>query len=557
MRRVDPISVVIAGVAALVHESVRVDPNERIRHERFLLTRLTAGLVALACLPAYLAWREVPSPLEYVAILCLAAQIPAAILLSKTGGFKAAYAISSAGLAGQALCILVAPSGPASAIALLIVPAAIGHASALGLLHTRLEASRQAARLSRDARDRSLSAAMQDLVTWHDRSGQVVEASGSAAHLLGVAPGALRGQGFFSRVHVSDRPAFLKAISDAAIGDQPVTVRLRIHVPEHAGRTGTNPSRGHEGGDARVIWGEMRVNRVEAFGDEVCTVAVTRNISPHVRHSEELESARSEAERVGTAKGQFLAMVSHELRTPLNAIIGFSEVLASDADATLEPERRKEYLHIIRNSGDHLLQVVNTLLDVSKIEAGKFDVLPEPFEIASFTHSCCDLMGLKAERAGILLMRAIVSDLPELIADRRACKQMLINLLSNAIKFTPAGGRVIVSADREGDHIVFVVADTGIGISESDLPKLGDPFFQARSTYDRRHDGTGLGLSVVRGLVGLHRGSLTIESAPNEGTSVTLRLPIDCRTGPPRKAAPVRIHALPRVRAQARTLKVG
>jgi two-component system, cell cycle sensor histidine kinase DivJ len=358
---------------------------------------------------------------------------------------------------------------------------------------------------------------------------------------------------------VSDRPAFLKAISDAATSDHPVIVQFRIHVAERSDRTeGSAPAGRAKGGDARVIWGEMRVNRVDGSGDdEPCAVAVTRDISAHAAHREELESARSEAERAGTAKGQFLAMVSHELRTPLNAIIGFSEVLESETDLALEPERRKEYLHIIRTSGEHLLQVVNTLLDVSKIEAGKFDVLPEPFEIASFAHGCCDLMGLKAERAGITLARDIAADLPELIADRRACKQMIINLLSNAIKFTPAGGRVTVTVRREGNQIVFVVADTGIGISEKDLPKLGDPFFQARSAYDRRHEGTGLGLSVVRGLVGLHRGSLTIESAPDEGTSVTVSLPIDCRTGPSRKAASVRIHALPRPRAHERTLKVG
>jgi cell cycle sensor histidine kinase DivJ len=241
----------------------------------------------------------------------------------------------------------------------------------------------------------------------------------------------------------------------------------------------------------------------------------------------------------------------------LNAIIGFSEVLSSDTQAAGDAERRKEYVRIIKESGEHLLQVVNTLLDVSKIKAGTFDVLPEPFEAAAFTHGCCDLMGLKAERAGILLARDIATDLPELVADRRACKQILINLLSNAIKFTPRGGHITVAARRDGDRILFVVSDTGAGIDEKDLPKLGSPFFQARSSYDRRHEGTGLGLSVVRGLVGLHRGSLTIESAPEEGTIVTVELPIDCRGGPVQKNAPIRIHTLPRPQSNVRTLKVG
>jgi cell cycle sensor histidine kinase DivJ len=411
-----------------------------------------------------------------------------------------------------------------------------------------------------EAKNRSVCAVLDDLVTWHDRNGQVIEASGCAERLFGVPPCGLRGKGLLSRVHVSDRPAFLKAISDAIVADGPVVAQVRIHVAENSPVLKPSLQSGESsvGRDARVIWAEMRVHRVDGPGqDDPCAIAVIRDISAFSRHNEELETARDEAERAGVAKGQFLAMVSHELRTPLNAIIGFSEVLASESGPPVEPERRKEYLHIIRNSGEHLLQVVNTLLDMSKIEAGKFDVVPEPFEISPFAHGCCDLMGLKAERAGIQLAREIEADLPELIADRRACKQMIINLLSNAIKFTPSGGRVTLSVCRERDQIVFVVSDTGIGISEADLPKLGDPFFQARSAYDRRHEGTGLGLSVVRGLVGLHRGSLTIESAPDEGTSVTVSLPIDCRTGPAQKATSVRIHALPRPRAKARALKVG
>jgi two-component system, cell cycle sensor histidine kinase DivJ len=560
LRQVDLVSVVVARIAALVHESARGGPDEQLRHERFLLTRLTAGFIALACLPPYLVWRGPPAPLEFMAILCLAAPVPAAILLSKTGWFTAAQRLSAAALAALVLYAAATSVGWASpALLWLAVPAVVGHAAALGLVHMRSEDGQRTARHSREARDHSLAAVVSDLVTWHDPNGHVLEASGDAS-LFGVPPGALRGRGLFSRVHISDRPAFLKAISDATTSDQPVVVQFRIHIADQAVRPEPDVSdRNFQGAsDARVIWGEMRVKRVDAVGqDEPCAVAVTRDISAAARHREELEAARAEAEHMGTAKGQFLAMVSHELRTPLNAIIGFSEVLAGETGAAVEPERRQEYLHIIRNSGEHLLQVVNTLLDMSRIEAGKFDVVPEPFEIASFTHGCCDLMGLKAEQAGILLARDIAPDLPELVADRRACKQMLINLLSNAIKFTPPGGRVTVAARREVDRIVFVVADTGIGVAESDLPKLGDPFFQARSAYDRRHEGTGLGLSVVRGLVGLHRGSLAIESGPDEGTSVTVSLPIDCRTGSSRTTGPVRIHTLARPRSPGRALKVG
>jgi cell cycle sensor histidine kinase DivJ len=235
--------------------------------------------------------------------------------------------------------------------------------------------------------------------------------------------------------------------------------------------------------------------------------------------------------------------VSHELRTPLNAIIGFSEILATDM-AGVDEVRRRDYARIIRESGHHLLAVVNTLLDISKIETGNFDVSPDGFDMASLVHGCCDLMRLKAEQGGVALEREVAADLPEVVADQRACKQVLINLLSNAVKFTPSGGTVTVGLRRERDRIVLVVTDTGVGVPEDDLPKLGNPFFQANSSYSRAHEGTGLGLSVVRGLVGLHNGSMTIESQMGEGTRVTVSLPLDCRSGaPPAAAIPVQTIA--------------
>ena len=260
-------------------------------------------------------------------------------------------------------------------------------------------------------------------------------------------------------------------------------------------------------------------------------MAVTRDISEHRRRAEELEEARAAAECADRSKGRFLATVSHELRTPLNAIIGFSEILASDTLVRADDARRKEYAQIIHDSGQHLLGVVNTLLDLSKIESGKFEFVAEPLDLGELASASCDLMQLKAAQAGLTLARDIAREMPEIVADRRACRQIFINLLSNAVKFTPRGGCVTVSVRRESHRVLLIVADTGIGIAEEDLPKVGDPFFQAGSHYDRAHEGTGLGLSVVRGLVGLHRGTLTIESAPGEGTAVTVSLPLDCRAG--------------------------
>jgi cell cycle sensor histidine kinase DivJ len=194
--------------------------------------------------------------------------------------------------------------------------------------------------------------------------------------------------------------------------------------------------------------------------------------------------------------------------------------------------------------------VVNSILDMSKIEAGRFDILAEPFDVGPLIDACCDILSLKAEQAGVALVRDYPDRLEELVADKRACKQILINLLSNALKFTPRNGRITVGVRPEGNMLAFFVSDTGIGIKAADLPHLGDAFFQASSAYDRTHEGTGLGLSVVRGLVGLHGGTISVESTEGEGTCVTIRLPLDCRSNGSIRAA-VAIEFGPR-RASAR-----
>ncbi|WP_240540025.1 sensor histidine kinase [Salinarimonas soli] len=577
-------------LAGLVHESVQDDAVERTRHERFIASRMGTGLIALGLLPLYLVLRGVPSPVECLVILCLAAPLFGAAILSRSGRLDIAHAISSASLAVLVVCIAGSSGGltsPAS-IWLLAIPleaalsgsrraalaativavaaalalvaleltgvfplrqawpaaiatpvfaiAAIAHAAAVALVRTRGEDEQRLRIRARDAQDRSLLQAIDDLITWHDRTGAVVKASPASQKLLGVGPGSLQGRGLFARVHVSDRPAYLKAISDAASGDRAVAAQFRLHAGV--------------GDESRVVWVEMRAHRVvdAADADAPAVVAVTRDICERKSREEDLDLARARAERADELKASFLATVSHELRTPLNAIIGFSEILATET-GTVDEARRRDYARIIHESGHHLLAVVNTLLDMSKIETGNFDVVPEPFDMAALVGGCCDLMRLKAEQGGVTIAREIAAEIPEIVADRRACKQILINLLSNAVKFTPSGGCVTATLRRERDQLVIAVTDTGVGVPETDLPKLGNPFFQANSSYSRAHEGTGLGLSVVRGLVGLHQGTMTIESQMGEGTRVTVSLPLDCRAGVPRGAAiPVqtsaRLHVL-------------
>ncbi|MGH6982283.1 MAG: sensor histidine kinase [Stellaceae bacterium] len=176
------------------------------------------------------------------------------------------------------------------------------------------------------------------------------------------------------------------------------------------------------------------------------------------------------------------------------------------------------------------------------METGNFEIMPEPFAPAQAIAGCCDLLALKARDAGVELRTRIAAGLPEVVADRRALNQILINLISNAIKFTPRGGRVTVGAQHEGRDLRVMVEDTGVGIGEEDLPRLGEAFFQARASNDRRHDGSGLGLSIVKGLVRLHDGDMDISSRLGEGTRVSVRLPID-GDGRPSAAEPVNLAA--------------
>jgi cell cycle sensor histidine kinase DivJ len=197
--------------------------------------------------------------------------------------------------------------------------------------------------------------------------------------------------------------------------------------------------------------------------------------------------------------------------------------------------RQKEYVGLVRDAGQHLLEVVTSILDVSRIESGAYATEPEPFRFAEAVEMCRSMMRLQADKKGIALEARIAADAGEINADRRAVQQILINLASNAIKFTPEGGSVTIGAKRIGSRLHFWVSDTGIGIAEDDLSSLGKPFMQIQNDYTRRFEGTGLGLALVKGLVALHDGTMSIESAPGQGTTVTIGLPVD---GPKKRGGP-------------------
>jgi len=573
------LSIIRDCLDALLHPSARQDALTCARHRAFMAPRLLGSLAAFAVFPVYLALRGAPSALEVAAFAWLIAPILLSWFLSRTGHYEGAHVLSSLAIAGLIMAVATITGGIESfaAIWLVVVPleaalsasrrvvtfasilalscaglliafdhfgtlplAAINPALrgaymiagvvcatvyAAGLAFGADSLARASASLftREEGRYRLLAQNMSDVIARHRRNGSVQFISPAAEAMLGTPTVRLLGHGMFDRVHVADRPAYLTALSNAARGEAgSVEFRLRREAPL-VGENG-------ESSKIDFIWVEMRCRPLEkgeqSAASEAEVVAVMRDVTDRKSQERTLELARNAAEQADAAKTRLLATVSHELRTPLNAIIGFSEMIAHEDALPLDVARRREYAKLINDSGQHLLSVVNGILDMSKMESGNFEISPEPFAPRGALMNCCNLLALKAREGGVDLVLNAPADLPVVTGDPRAFKQIVLNLVSNAIKFTERGGKVTVSAEVEEPHIVLRVTDTGVGIAADDLQRIGKPFFQAGKTYQRRHEGTGLGLSIVKSLVALHSGELTLVSKVNEGTMVTVALPL-------------------------------
>jgi signal transduction histidine kinase len=244
---------------------------------------------------------------------------------------------------------------------------------------------------------------------------------------------------------------------------------------------------------------------------------------------EEAIVAKDAAVKANHMKSMFLATMSHELRTPLNAVIGFSQMLEAETFGPLGNKRYREYAGIIEKAGQHLLDLINDILDMSKIEAGKYELHREEIDCNAIIEDCAGIISVRAREQRI----AIVKDLPPrrigFNADPRAIKQVLLNLLSNAVKFTPAGGRVTIRMREQSGLLTLVVVDTGAGIPADQLDQLGNPFVTLRKNVAASPEGTGLGLALARALAQLHGGSLVIESVEGRGTTVTVTIPVEHR----------------------------
>jgi PAS domain S-box-containing protein len=313
---------------------------------------------------------------------------------------------------------------------------------------------------------------------------------------------------FLARVHPDDVESVLKALS-ATQQDETFAVEHRVVHP-----------------DGTVL----HVNQVaeiirDAEGRAQMMVGTCQDVTEDKLAERALMQAKHSAEAANRAKSSFLATMSHELRTPLNAVIGFAQLIEQQQLGSVGYDKYKEYIGHIRESGEHLLAMINDILDLSRVESGQIDLNESAIDLAQLVRRTTALMEAKARDGGLRLTLRLPANLPQLRGDERAIKQILLNLVANAMKFTKPGGEVIVEIASSGDALELSVTDTGIGIAPADQKRVFEPFVQVESEFNRRFEGTGLGLPLVRSLAEQHGGRIVLQSAPGEGTRVAVRFP--------------------------------
>ncbi|MDB5360033.1 MAG: sensor histidine kinase [Rhodospirillales bacterium] len=361
-----------------------------------------------------------------------------------------------------------------------------------------------------EGRYRLLAENATDMIIRTSLDGRRLYTSPAYRDILGYSPEELRIGEAGDIICPEDRPAFTEVFSELAAGRRDaVAVEYRVR---------------HR--DGHLVWVETRLKLVRdaKTGAPVEVVGVVRDNSRQKANEEKLRAAHAEAERSNRMRSAFFSNMSHELRTPLNAVIGFADLMRQETLGPLGLPKYREYAEDIHTSGEHLLGIINDILDFAKLEAGALVLHQEPVVLGALVATSCRLMAGKAEQKGIDLTFSVADEMPQALGDPVRTKQVLLNLLSNAIKFTPAGGKIRVAAGSAADGSPAIsVADTGIGIAAEDLIKVVEPFGQVDNARNREGDGTGLGLPLSRRLMEMQGGALEIASGLGVGTTVTAR----------------------------------
>jgi cell cycle sensor histidine kinase DivJ len=424
----------------------------------------------------------------------------------------AATAVAAAAIASLG-AVLVAPVRPSESVSIWLSLLALGTTS-LGLAAGLVALQGQIR--GEVGRTRASEQALRDLIDHHPHLLMALEPGGRILRAFGAAPAGLA---------IGDLVG--AELSDLAAPDvrQGVEAALARALDGGSADIGFVPAHDANG------WETLSLRRMSPER----VIASLRDSRVQRAREIDLERARASAEQQNAGKSRFLANMSHELRTPLNAIMGFSDIMRQRLFGPMS-DRYAEYAELIHESGSHLLELINDVLDMSKIEAERFELAREDFDAREAITAVLRLMRGQADRAGIQLRGVLPAGPLEADADRRALKQIGINLLSNALKFTPKGGSVTLTVQARGPVLELVVTDTGVGISSADLDRLGKPYEQAGDA-EQRQGGSGLGLSLVRAFAKLHGGDMTIESAEGEGTTVTVRMPVLIPLATPRGMA--------------------
>ena len=361
-----------------------------------------------------------------------------------------------------------------------------------------------------DAQARLIMDNATDIICWLDQSGRIAFVAPSIKKILGYEPDEVLGLNAAQFINRRDLRSVLTEISSWQDSEGHLAQPVRIQ----------HKDRSH-------VWVEATVRPLgrTANGAMQGTIIVARDVGDRRRIEREREIALERAEAANAAKSRFLANMSHELRTPLNAIIGFSEIISGEMYGKLGHPKYSEHAGLIKESGYLLLELINDLLDMAKIEAGRYKLALEECDLGDILEAAVRLIRAQADEKSISLS-LFRSDAPsEVLADRRAVKQIALNLLSNAVKFTPPGGHVGVTIDPMPTGVRITVSDTGIGIPKESLDRLARPFEQAHDTKTHDFKGTGLGLALVKSLAVLHGGTLVINSIEGQGTNASIDLP--------------------------------